>query len=43
MRLTQRRAALTAQFTAMEAAMSRIQAQGNWLTQQIAALQPRQQ
>lgn len=43
MRLEQRRVALTAQFTAMETALSRIQAQGNWLTQQIAALQPRQQ
>ncbi len=43
MRLEQRREALTAQFTAMEAAMSRIQAQGNWLTQQLAALQPKQQ
>jgi len=42
-RLEQRRIALTAQFTAMEAALSRIQAQGNWLTQQISALQPRQQ
>jgi len=38
-RLDRRRQTLTAQFTAMEAAMSRITAQGSWLTQQLQALQ----
>ena len=38
-RLDRRRESLVAQFTAMEAALSRIQAQGNWLTQQLSALQ----
>jgi flagellar hook-associated protein 2 len=37
-RLDRQRAALTAQFTAMESAMSRLQSQGQWLTGQIAAL-----
>ena len=37
-RLDRRRESLVAQFTAMEAALSRIQAQGTWLTQQITAL-----
>ena len=37
-RLEQRRESLVKQFTAMEAALSRIQSQGNWLTQQITAL-----
>jgi flagellar hook-associated protein 2 len=36
--LTAQRAALTAQFTAMESALSKIQAQGQWLTQQINAM-----
>ena len=35
---TAQRAALTAQFTAMETALSKIQAQGQWLTQQITAM-----
>jgi len=38
-RLDRRREALVAHFTAMEAALGRIQAQGNWLTQQLSALQ----
>jgi flagellar hook-associated protein 2 len=38
-RLDRRRETLTAQFTAMEAALSRITAQGDWLTQQLRALQ----
>lgn len=33
-----RREAMTKQFAAMEAALSRIQAQGNWLTQQMNAI-----
>ncbi|HEU4628458.1 MAG TPA: flagellar filament capping protein FliD [Gemmatimonadaceae bacterium] len=37
-RLERRRESLVQQFTAMEAALSRIQAQGNWLTQQLAAM-----
>lgn len=37
-RLALRREALTKQFTAMEAALSRIQSQGNWLTQQMNAI-----
>ncbi|HEX7019353.1 MAG TPA: flagellar filament capping protein FliD [Gemmatimonadaceae bacterium] len=37
-RLDQRKAALVAQFTAMETALSKIQAQGQWLTSQINAL-----
>jgi flagellar hook-associated protein 2 len=36
--LAAQRAALTAQFTAMESALSKIQAQGQWLTQQINAM-----
>lgn len=38
-RLDRKREALVRQFTAMEAAMSRIQSQGAWLGQQITALQ----
>lgn len=38
-RLDRRREALVVQFTAMEAAMSRIQSQGAWLSQQLAAIQ----
>lgn len=38
-RLDRKRESLVRQFTAMEAAMSRIQSQGAWLGQQIAALQ----
>lgn len=37
-RLDNQRAALTAQFTAMESAMSKIQAQGSWLTSQINSI-----
>lgn len=37
-RLERRRESLVKQFTAMEAALSRIQAQGNWLSQQISSL-----
>jgi flagellar capping protein FliD len=33
---------MTRQFAAMEAAMSKIQAQGSWLASQIKALQPSQ-
>jgi flagellar hook-associated protein 2 len=38
-RLDRRRQALVQQFTAMEQALSKIQAQGNWLASQIHALQ----
>lgn len=38
-RLDARRKALTIQFTTMEAALSKIQSQGQWLTQQLNALQ----
>jgi flagellar hook-associated protein 2 len=37
-RLDRQKAALTAQFTAMETAMSKLQSQGQWLTGQIASL-----
>lgn len=37
-RLDMRRNAMILQFTAMEAALGRIQSQGNWLTTQISAL-----
>jgi flagellar hook-associated protein 2 len=37
-RLDRQRAALTAQFTAMESAMSKVQSQAQWLTGQISAL-----
>lgn len=37
-RLVMRREAMERQFAAMEAAMARIQSQGNWLTQQVSAL-----
>jgi flagellar hook-associated protein 2 len=37
-RLDLRRESLMKQFTAMESALSRIQAQANWLTSQINAL-----
>jgi flagellar hook-associated protein 2 len=37
-RLALRREAMERQFAAMEAAMSRMQSQGNWLTQQISSL-----
>jgi flagellar hook-associated protein 2 len=37
-RLDRQRAALTAQFTAMETAMSQVQTQGQWLTGQINSL-----
>jgi len=37
-RLDRQKAALTAQFTAMETAMSQVQSQGQWLTGQINAL-----
>jgi flagellar hook-associated protein 2 len=37
-RLDRQRAALTAQFTAMETAMSKVQSQAQWLTGQISAL-----
>jgi len=37
-RLDRQKAALTAQFTAMETAMSKLQTQGQWLTGQINAL-----
>ena len=37
-RLDRQKAALTAQFTAMETAMSQVQSQGQWLTGQISAL-----
>ena len=37
-RLQLRREAMTRQFATMEAALSRIQAQGNWLTQQMNAI-----
>jgi flagellar hook-associated protein 2 len=37
-RLERRRESLVKQFTAMEAVLSRIQSQGNWLTQQISNL-----
>ncbi len=37
-RLDARRAALTAQFTAMETALQQLQAQGSWLTSQISSL-----
>jgi flagellar hook-associated protein 2 len=37
-RLDRQRAALTAQFTAMETAMSKLQSQGQWLTGQINSL-----
>ncbi|HTE44460.1 MAG TPA: flagellar filament capping protein FliD [Gemmatimonadaceae bacterium] len=37
-RLDARRAALTKQFTAMETALSKLQAQGQWLTQQLNAM-----
>lgn len=37
-RIELRREAMLKQFSAMEAALSRMQAQGNWLTQQISAL-----
>jgi flagellar hook-associated protein 2 len=37
-RLDTRRAALLKQFTAMEAALSKIQSQGTWLTQQVNAM-----
>ena len=40
LRLELRREALVRQFTAMEEALSRIQAQGSWLASQIKALQP---
>lgn len=40
-RLELRRAALIKQFTRMEESISRIQSQGNWLSSQINALQPR--
>ena len=33
-----RREAMVRQFAAMEAAIARMQSQGNWLTQQIGAL-----
>ena len=38
LRLQQRRATMTAQFNAMETALSSIQSQGNWLTSQINSL-----
>ncbi|HYD54049.1 MAG TPA: flagellar filament capping protein FliD [Gemmatimonadaceae bacterium] len=38
-RLDRRREAMVRQFTVMEAALSRIQSQGNWLTSQVKALQ----
>ncbi|MHB1225490.1 MAG: flagellar filament capping protein FliD [Gemmatimonadaceae bacterium] len=41
--LEMRREAMTRQFAAMEAAIARIQSQGNWLTQQISALTASQQ
>jgi flagellar hook-associated protein 2 len=41
-RLDLQREGLIKQFTAMEQALSRIQAQGNWLMGQLAALQPMQ-
>jgi flagellar hook-associated protein 2 len=37
-RLDLRRATLVQQFARMESAMGRVQAQGNWLTQQVNAL-----
>lgn len=40
-RLEVRREALIRQFTRMEAAMSRLQSQSNWLASQITAMQPR--
>jgi flagellar hook-associated protein 2 len=42
-RIETRRAALLRQFAAMEAALSRITAQGTWLASQVKALQPAQQ
>ena len=42
-RIETRRAALLKQFAAMEAALSRITAQGTWLAGQVKALQGSQQ
>ncbi|WP_083648899.1 flagellar filament capping protein FliD [Cellulosimicrobium sp. CUA-896] len=42
LRLDQRRARLTAQFTAMEVQLARLDSQQQWLTGQLAALTPQQ-